>query len=483
MRRLTVLLLLATPLAAQDVRSDVEALKKKTEEMAAALQQLVAERAADKKEIQELRKQLGDLRSRALLAEKVEETKRIPVWVCPGGHTIDAEPSGGICPQCGKSTEKTETVRVVKVSRREAIGEKISSALEEEFGKRVVVGVSGTGVLQQILHNESDGTSNATHAEGSVDVFLLTRPLPYGLFFIDLESVGGSGPDAEIGTLANLNSDGGRNTVQVEGNDDVDLREAWFRVDWLEDKLHLVAGKIDLSNYFDNNRVANDETTQFLTDAFVNSPVLGNPALNGPGIAAMYETKTGWRFGLGFQETGDTGFQVTDRPYYIGEVDYRTFALGREGNIRVWGRFDDTDEIESQAIGVSIDQEVSARVNVFARAGTAWVDGEVFEEDGETLEGITDPWAYSLGLRVTPVFDSRPRDVWGLAFGQQRGSFDRDENDRDTILETYYRFVVNDHVSISPLFQYVIHTAGDGTSALSSQDNVGILGLRVQIDF
>lgn len=483
MRRLVLSLLLAAPLAAQDVKSDVEALKKKTEEMAAMMQQLMAERAADKKEIQDLRKQLGDLRSRAVLAEKVEETKRIPVWVCPGGHTIDAEPSGGVCPQCGKATEKTETVRVVKVARREAIGEKISSALEEEFGKRVVVGVSGTGVLQQILHNESDGTNNATHAEGSVDVFLVTRPLPYGLFFIDIESVGGFGPDAEIGTLANLNSDGGRNTVQVEGNDDIDLREAWFRVDWLEDKLHLVAGKIDLSNYFDNNRVANDETSQFLTDAFVNNPVLGNPALNGPGIAALYETKTGWRFGLGFQEASDTGFRVTDRPYYIGEVDYRTTALGREGNLRVWARGDDAEPFESQAVGVSIDQEVSARVTVFARAGTAWVDGEVFEEDGAALEGITDPWAYSVGLRVTPVFASRPRDVWGLAFGQQRGSFDRDENDRDTILETYYRFVVNEHVSISPLFQYVIHTAGDGTTTLSSQDNVGILGLRMQIDF
>lgn len=483
MRRLAVLLLLAAPLAAQDVKSDVEALKKKTEEMAAMMQQLMAERASDKKEIQDLRKQLGDLRSRALLAEKVEETKRIPVWVCPGGHTIDAEPSGGVCPQCGKSTEKTETVRVVKVARREAIGEKISSALEEEFGKRVVVGVSGTGVMQQIIHNQSDHTNNALHGEGSVDVFLLTRPLPYGLFFIDLESVGGFGPDTEIGTLANLNSDGGRNTVQVEGNDDIDLREAWFRVDWMEDKLHLVAGKIDLSNYFDRNRVANDETTQFLTDAFVNNPCLGNPALNGPGLTAWYETKTGWQFGVGITETSDTGFRINDRPYYIGEADWRTTALGREGNLRLWGRIDDTDVIESQAIGVSMDQEVSARVTVFARVGHSWVDGEVLEEDGVTVEDITDPWAYSVGLRVTPIFESRPRDVWGLSFGQQRGAFDRDENDRDTILETYYRFVVNEHVSISPLIQWVFHTAGDGTFDLPSQDNVGILGLRMQIDF
>lgn len=483
MRRLALLLVLAAPLAGQDVQSDIEVLKKKTEEMAAMVQQLLADRAADRKEIQDLRKQLGDLRARAVLAEKVEETKRIPVWVCPGGHSHDFEPAGGACPQCGQSTEKTETVRVVKVARREAIGEKIAQALEEEFGKRVVVGVSGTGVVQQILHNQSERTSNATHAEGSVDIFLLTRPLPYGLFFIDLESVGGFGPDTEIGTLANLNSDGGRNTVQVEGNDDVDLREAWFRVDWFEDKLHLVAGKIDLSNYFDRNRVANDETTQFLTDAFVNNPCLGNPALNGPGITAWYETKTGWQFGLGFQETGDSGFQVTDRPYYIGEVDHRTFALGREGNIRVWGRIDDTDEIESQAIGISIDQEISARVTVFVRGGMAWVDGEVLEEDGETLEGITDPWSYSFGLRVTPIFESRPRDVFGFAFGQQRGSFERDENDRDTLLEAYYRFFVNEHVSITPLVQWVFHTAGDGTADLPSQDHVGVVGLRMQIDF
>lgn len=483
MRRHLFVFLLAAPLAAQDVTSDIEALKKRIEEMAAMMQQLLAERASDKKEIQDLKKQLGDLRARAVLAEKVEETKRIPVWVCPGGHSIDAEPAGGVCPQCGKTTEKTEAVRVIKVARREAIGEKIAAAIAEEFEKRVVVGVSGTGVLQQIVHNQSDATNNAMHAEGSVDVFLVTRPLPYGLFFIDLESVGGFGPDTEIGTLANLNSDSARNTVQVEGNDDIDLREAWIRVDWLEDKLHLVAGKIDLSNYFDRNRVANDETTQFLTDAFVNNPLLLNPALNGPGFAALYETKTGWQFGIGFQQASDTGFRVTDRPYYIGEVDYRTTALGREGNIRVWARADDAEPFESQAIGLSIDQEVSARVTLFARGGLSWVDGEVLEEDGVTTEGITDPWSYSFGLRVTPTFESRPRDVWGFAFGQQRGSFDRDENDRDTVLETYYRFVVNEHVSISPIVQWVFHTAGDGTTALPSQDNVGIVGVRMQIDF
>jgi len=479
MRRFVVLFLLAVPLVAQDVKNEVEALKKKSDEMSTALEQLLKEREESRaredalaKMVQGLSKQLSDLKARAVLAEKVEETKRIPVWVCPGGHVLDAEPPGGNCPQCGRVVDKSEEVRKVKVARREAIGEKISQALDEEFGKRVVTAVSGTGVVQQILSHSADSTSNSTHGEGSVDVFLITRPLPYSLFFIDLEAVGGAGPDAEIGSLANLNSDAGRNTVQAEGNDAVDLREAWFRHDFFEDKLHLVAGKIDLSNYFDRNKVANDETTEFLTDAFVNNPVLGNPALNGPGVAALYETKTGWQFGFGFQEAGDTGFQVTDRPYYIGEVDWRTFALGREGNLRVWARGDDAEPIESQAVGVSIDQEVSAKVTVFARWGQGWVDAD--DQD--------DPWAYSVGVRVRPTFESRPRDVWGFAFGQQRGSLVRDEDDRDTVIETYYRLVLNDHVSITPLFQYVFHTAGDG-GALESQDDAGILGVRMQIDF
>lgn len=489
MRRFVLLLLLAAPLAAEDVKGEVEALKKKSEEMSAALQQLLAERDESRKRedalagmVQNLNKQLSDLKARAVLAEKVEETKRIPVWTCPGGHVMDAEPADGKCPQCGRAVEKSEEVRKVKVARREAIGEKIAGALEEEFGKRVVTAVSGTGVVQQILSHDSDATRNTTHAEGSVDVFLITRPLPYSLFFVDLEAVGGFGPDAEIGTLENLNSDAGRNTVQGEGNDAVDLREAWFRHDFFEDKLHLVAGKIDLSNYFDRNKVANDETTQFLTDAFVNNPVLGNTPLNGPGVAALYETKTGWQFGFGFQEPGDSGFEVSDRPYYIGEVDWRTFALGREGNLRVWARGDDAEPFESQAIGVSIDQEVSAKVTVFARGGLAWVDGEVIDEDGVSLEGINDPWAWSAGFRWTPTFESRPRDVFGLAIGQQGGTFDRDEDGHDTYLETYYRFVLNEHVSISPLFQYVFHTVGDG-GALESQDDVGILGVRMQIDF
>jgi hypothetical protein len=36
-------------------------------------------------------------------------------------------------------------------------------------------------------------------------------------------------------------------------------------------------GTLDLTNYFDRNAAANDETTQFLSDALVNNQMLGSP--------------------------------------------------------------------------------------------------------------------------------------------------------------------------------------------------------------
>ncbi|MBI3269507.1 MAG: carbohydrate porin [Planctomycetes bacterium] len=470
-----------TARAQQDSAKEMEALRKRQEELAGALDALAKERAEAKaredrlvQELADLRRQFSDLKARAILAEKVEETKRIPEWLCPSGHVHDAPAEGGKCPDCGGAQERREAIRTVRVARREAIGDKIAAALEEDAKKRLTVATSATGVFQQIVNNTSPATDNTGHAEGSFDLYFITTPLPYSVFFIDLEAVGGQGPDREIGSLANLNSDAGRNVVQDEGNDSVNVREVWLKSDLFQDRLHLVAGKLDLSNYFDRNKAANDETTQFLTDAFVNNPVLGTPAQNGPGVSAWYETKTGWAFGLGFQKPSDEGFRVGDGDYAIAEVDWRTYLLGREGNVRAWGRRDgrsaDTEAFESWAGGVSLDQEVSSALTVFARFGSA------------DVANATDAWAYSAGVQARGLFESRPRDVWGFAFGQQRGSIARDERDRDTALETYYRFFVNEHVSVSPIFQYLVHTAGNGDD-LPAQDDVAVLGLRVQIDF
>ena len=74
--------------------------------------------------------------------------------------------------------------------------------------------------------------------------------------------------------------------------DRISVREVWLQSELLKQHVRLVAGKIDLTNYFDSNSIANDETTQFITSAFVNNRTLEVPE-NGPGIAAFYDTRRG----------------------------------------------------------------------------------------------------------------------------------------------------------------------------------------------
>ncbi len=64
-------------------------------------------------------------------------------------------------------------------------------------------------------------------------------------------------------------------TARLVNQNELNLREAWLRTELFSQKLALSAGRLDLTNYFDHNAAANDETIQFISDALVNNPTLG----------------------------------------------------------------------------------------------------------------------------------------------------------------------------------------------------------------
>jgi hypothetical protein len=121
------------------------------------------------------------------------------------------------------------------------------------------------------------------------------------LFFADIVGLSGSPPDAEIPTLTLLNG----YTARLVRQNELNLREAWLRTEIFGQRLALTAGRLDLTNYFDANALANDESTQFLSDALVNNQMLGL-ASNGTGVAAEFDAKTGFRFKFGLQQSNTT---------------------------------------------------------------------------------------------------------------------------------------------------------------------------------
>ncbi|MCI0529758.1 MAG: hypothetical protein L0Y56_20135, partial [Nitrospira sp.] len=315
---------------------------------------LVMAQDDNRQDEQPLEERVKALEERLDKIDRVEVVKQVREYICPGGEIYDSLPPGGRCPD-GSIPKERATFRKLPFSRRESLADKIEAALEEAEEKRVTVGGSARGILQQVAPNPAGDQLFAT---GSVDLFFLSRPMTLSTFFVDLEAVGGTGPDEVVGSLSRLNTDA--ETLGV--TDEVKVREAWLYLRLFSDHLQIVGGKLDLTNYFDRNAVANDETAKFLNTALVNNPLLKQP-VNGPGGAIRYESGRDWAFGLGMQSPNNSGSAIADKVYTIAEFDYHTYSFfSREGNYRLWGRVGrvvEALEKKTWGIGISLDQQIT----------------------------------------------------------------------------------------------------------------------------
>lgn len=355
-----------------------------------------------------------------------------------------------------------------KLARRRIEDEKIRAAIAEKKKKGVIVGASGTGVLQQIL--DSKNSRDTSFAEGSLHLIFASHPISHTTFFAVLKGVGGRGPDQTVRSNAGLNADGG-SLQDTDGVDRIALAKAWLGGDYFNEHLKAVAGKIDLGDYFDANAVANDETQQFLSNAFVNNPALENPG-SAPGAILYYDTKKSLRIGAGIQHSSNSGFAVLDHPYFISEIDYTThFFRGLEGNYRLLGHMNGASAGGNKGFGISVDQVLFPTFTGFVRYGL------------NRPQGASHKYAWSTGFEKIRFFPSRPSDALGFAFGQQEGTSVK----VDSLTEIYYRFFLSDHLSMSPHLQWLIRSSRPDLAAsagsLEHEKNVFIVGLRSQVDF
>lgn len=438
------------------------------------------------KKFSQLEETVNDLKDRATLMDMTEEIRRVQEYVCPNGHVHPVKGTGGKCPLDGLKQKSRNRYKLHKFARRESISERISSAVEEEFERHIVLGSSATGIVQQVLSSDEEEKS---FAEGSFDLVFISQPLLHTTFFVDLEAIGGNGPDDVFGTLSGLNDDSG-SLQDDDGVDRLSVREVWLQSYLLNQRLRVVGGKIDLTNYFDSNVVANDETTQFISSAFVNNATMEAPE-NGPGIVAFFDTRSGFTFGLGLQNDDNSGFDITDQIYGIAEIGYRSHLFfGQEGNYRLWGRINGAKD-DNSGFGLSFDQNISTRLAAFARFGANEVDSNddetvteldtvsrrfvtVNEVDIETEGDSAIASAWSVGMRLRSPFFSRVNDEVAVAFG----SLDIAGGDDESITEVYYKLQINEHFAITPSFQAVFDPVGVG-----SDDVITVAGIRTQLEF
>jgi outer membrane murein-binding lipoprotein Lpp len=414
--------------------------------------------------VETLQREVDALRAESPPVERAEEIKVVREWLCTNGHVFSAAPADRRCPHDGTPVAPRESWRKVKLARRESTAEMLDARLDEEAKRRVSVNVSGTGIVQGV---GGVGAPRA-RAVGSFDLLLTARPAFRTLFFADLEAIGGNGPDEFTGSATGLNADAG-SLQDSDLADRVTLREAWVATELFDGHLLGVAGKLDMTNYFDRNAVANDETTQFVSGMFVNNPVLGQVVegtghqANAPGTHLAWDTFQDWRVGLGVQAPEDSGSAIGETPYVIGEVAHSTQLLGGPGHYRLWLRRNGGDD-GSVGTGVSVDQAYGEWLRAFGRFG--W----------QTGGDVRDRQAFSLGFATRRVVP-RPRDETGVAYGWTRAANGKVED----LVELYHRFHLTDHLSASPFAQYAAHLAGNEESP--PRTNVVLGGVRLQVDF
>jgi hypothetical protein len=400
--------------------------------------------------IKVLEQRIADLESGTILSEPETRTKRVEVYVDQNGNEHD-EPVPG--------AKKQVTYRRERVYRRQWLSEKLEQAFADENSKKIQLGVSAASVTQFAHQTKGEPADANDHFYqlASADLLFSAGIAQYTSFFADLVGLSGAPPDAEIPSLTLINS----YTARLVRQNEVNVREAWIRTELFSQKFALSAGRLDLTNYFDRNALANDETFQFISDALVNNPMLGL-AVNGAGVAGVFDPKNGFALKAGFQQSNTDATNLSESLFSLVEADYFARPPGlSEGNYRVWFRNDNTTGSNRQAWGLSLDQKLTAKVGLFGRFGRAEanVDHDNF-------------WSAGVQVRNSVVFN--PLDFWGIGYSQTKLGL----GDEEKQVEGYYNLQISEKLRLSFHLQHYFDTKTD-----APQFGFLIPGIRLQARF
>jgi carboxypeptidase family protein len=417
-----------------DIAMDGKAQLDITLDAAAAAAAADFERQDLLEKIATLEKRISDLESSTVLSEPETRVRRVEVFVDPQGGEHD-EPVPG--------AKKEITYRRERTYRRQTISEKIDAALEDAAKRRVTVGVDAAMATQFATRTRGESDpNNAAYALASADLFFTAGIAQNTLFFADIVGLSGAPPDSQIPTLTLING----YTARLIEQNSLNLREAWLRTEVWKNRLAFTAGRLDLTNYFDANAFANDESTQFISDALVNNQMLGL-AVNGVGAATEFDAKNGLKLKFGFQQSSPEPTSLGDSLFTLSEVGY-TFTPFKlpEGTYRVWYRTDNSEpDVIRKGAGLSFDQKLSPSVGLFARYG-------------QQQTAVGDDKFYSGGVSFAKGFILNPEDTWGVGYAQM----DLASGDKEKLVEGYYNLLLTEKLRLSFHLSSVIDRPAGG---------------------
>lgn len=300
-----------------------------------------------------------------------------------------------------------------------------------EVNKNLSIDVSLTGVYQYTDFS-SDISGDVGKGSLATDIGLNFHPTNIDQIQLTFSFADGNGLKKTFsnkGFLFMPNADDLEDDLKnINGRNRDYLLEAWYQHTLIEKnfKVSFTGGIIDATAYIDDNAFANDETTQFMNDVFVNDPLANLPSYDLGGVAEFSNQNLTLKV-LTINSKTDSGKDYT---YYAGQITFsQENSLGR-GNYRIFyfitskafeNQNGDYDRLEG--IGVSIDQTVKKWIGLFARIGinthTSTGDlkdfysaGTVIKElplNGQVGMGI----AYSLGnKKISSLKEAKTAEIY-----------------------------------------------------------------------
>ncbi|MFH1336150.1 MAG: carbohydrate porin, partial [Candidatus Zixiibacteriota bacterium] len=395
-----------------------------------------------------------------------------------------------------KQLEKRVSELEEKVKEEEEKAKKWED-IKQSLG-RFKIGGGITGIVQGTLNNDKNPPpsklargvrESGIHREDvidgtySVDLELEVDLNGYGRALVHLEGGQGKGVGRKLsGFVCRGHGEAkpiftGVNADALGDDGKPTIAETYWEIPLFNKKLIATLGKLDPKAYFDGNAVANDETTQFMADIFVNNIAMDWPDNTG-GLRVTLNPYGIVEINLGVL-SGDGDYNdIFKRPFAIGEINLKPKFFGElQGNYRFYywvnGRRHMTwknpyAKEKSKGFGLSVGQQITPEITLFARYG---IQDENIKYDCEEYSlRIKNAW--SLGGQINGKFWGREDDNFAIAYGQARPMDELKKRMRkagakptnEGHLEAYYRLALGKYVALSPDFQVIFNSSGNKKS-------------------
>lgn len=277
------------------------------------------------------------------------------------------------------------------------------------------------------------------------------RPDEHNEFFLKLSFAVDNGLSAvSPWTLAPWAADLEHDVQDVNGRGREYLLAAWYKHTFTigdDSRLGATIGILDSTDYLDGNAYANDEYSQFMNEAFVNSGSYGLPSHD---AGAAVEWASGpWSLNtvainVGEDDDGnDFSFWGVQAGYAVGTTfgagNYRLIVAGASSD------FLDPDGIREEgrlAWGLSLDQQLGEAIGAFLRV--------TWREDEAAVDYRA---VYAGGLDFNGGAWGREGDNIGIGYAWLDGG--NGDIDGSRVAEAYYRAAVNDYLALTADVQYL----------------------------